>query len=243
MRAVLSAVLAVMTLPTGAAASALEPLASADEYLYTCALGDATVGVSYHARSLPTPRGGFILPMALVFELGVFPQAEKWVRFAENQFSLAWEKSSGPRPSMSAAMLAAWLRHPDWVYHSQPRLEASAGSVGRDGGFDGVTIGGPPGNPRFPGDNRAPQRLPGPVEQPSPSRQDTGLGPEPPELVTTFALAATESNTPFAGYIFFEYDGKLKKLAGLTLSQRHEGARCTLAIDPAKALLPTAPRN
>lgn len=181
--------------------------------------------------------------MALVFELGVFPQSEKWVRFEENQFSLAWAKSSGPRPPLSASMLAAWLRHPDWVYHSQPRLEASAGSVGRDGGFDGVIIGGPPGNPRFPGDNRAPSRLPEPVEQPPSPRQETGLGADPPELVTAFALAASESNKPFAGYIFFGYDGKLKKLGGLTLSLRHEGDECMLAIDPAKALLPTAPRN
>lgn len=238
MRQVAACVLTIVS-ATAASASALEPRDDATAYGYSCELPGATLGITYHARSFPTPRGGYVLPMALVFEVAVYPAAEKWVRFEQQHFWLEWDKSGGPNPPLEPSMLAAWLSNPDWFYSSRPRLEASAGTIGRDGRLDGVVLGGPPTAPRFPGDRGEPRPAPAPPGQPPRPQQSTGLDANPPKLVTLFALPSTESDTPFAGYVYFSYDGKLKKLRNLNLTIRQEEESCQLAIDPTRALLPT----
>lgn len=132
----------------------LEPRDTVDDYATTCRLGGASIGVDYLRRSLPTPRGIQFIPGVLIFEIGVFPDRGEKITLGSSDFELNWKKANLPIVPV----------HPQYVVASLLRPEFSQGDriaqvfVGRPnrrtGEFEGVTIGGPPRNPRFPDDPR-----------------------------------------------------------------------------------------
>ncbi len=223
-------VLAVLA--SGVAARAqLEPRDSADDYSAVCRLQGGSVGVDYLHRSLPTPRGLQFIPRTLIFEIGVFPHRGKTIALGSNDFQINWQKADLPLLPV----------HPQYVVASLLRPEYRRGAIGararvgrtdpRTGEFEGVTIGGPPRNPRFPDDPRrdGPPLPRAPVEPrvtPKPPHADE----RPDRILSIHALSAEPADHPSAGYVYFAYNGKLKKLKGLVLTIRGGEDKCNLLM-------------
>jgi hypothetical protein len=215
-------------------ARALEPRKSAREYPHHCQIAGGTIGADFLSRSLPTPRGSQVLPAVLVFEVGLFPSPGNSLSGGSSSFLLDRKGQKAPAMPLAPEFVAAVLRRPDWEYARSPQLVLGGGRTNRDGTFEGVTIGGPPQVPRFPGDNRPiPQRpepeIPGAPAKPNPVAHDDET---PGRIVVYDALPRGEAASATAGYLYFPYGGKLKKLKRVTLTYLNGGTACEMAIRP-----------
>jgi hypothetical protein len=211
-----------------------EPRGSVEEYPHHCRLAGGAIGVEFMSRSLPTPRGSQVLPSVLVFEIGLFPAPGKSMSGASSNFLLDRKGQKAPSLPLTPEYVAAMLRRPDWEYARSPQVMVGAGRTNRDGTYDGVTIGGPPQNPRFPGDNRPiPQRpeveVPGAPAKPDPV---THADETPDRIVVYNALPRGDAEAATAGYLYFPYEGKLKNLKRVTLSYQSGATACEMAVRP-----------
>ena len=219
-------------LASGVAARAqLEPRDSVDDYLAACRFQGGSVGVDYLHRSLPTPRGVQFIPGVLIFGIGVFPDRGKTIALGSNDFQINWKKADLPLLPV----------HPQYVVASLLRPEFSQGDRGarafvgrtnrRSGDFEGVTIGGPPRNPRFPDDpRRNGPPLPRAPAEPRVTPQPPHADEQPKRILSIHALSAEPADHPSAGYVYFAYNGKLRKLKGLVLTIRGGEERCNLLM-------------
>lgn len=223
---------ALVALVCAPMAEALEPRESAEEYPHHCLVAEGAVGVEFMSRSLPTPRGSQVLPSVLVFEVGLFPSPGKSLSGASASFLLDRKGQKASSLPLTPEFVAATLRRPDWEYARSPQVVVGAGRTGSDGTYDGVTIGGPPQTPRFPGDNRPiPQRpeveVPGAPGKPNPVKHDDDT---PGRIVVYDALSRADAESPTAGYLYFPYEGKLKKLKRVTLTYQSGSTTCEMTV-------------
>lgn len=230
----LRGVIALVACLSAPKAVALEPRGSAGEYPYRCRVADGAIGVEFLSRSLPTPRGSQVLPSVLVFEVGLFPSPGKSLSGASSNFLLDRKGQKAPSLPLTPEYVAAMLRRPDWEYARSPQVVVGAGRTGRDGTYDGVTIGGPPQNPRFPGDNRPiPRRpeveVPGTPAKPNPVTHDDQI---PGRIVVYNALPRGDADSATAGFLYFPYEGKLKNLKRVTLRYQSGSTTCEMAVRP-----------
>lgn len=215
-------------------AYALEPRDAPEDYPHHCRVAEGAIGVAFMSRSLPTPRGSQVLRSVLVFEVGLFPAPGKSLSGASSNFLLDHKEQKTPGLPLTPEYVAAMMRRPDWEYSRSPQLVVGAGRTDRDGTFDGVTIGGPPQTPRFPGDNRPiPQRpepeVPGAPAKPNPVQHEDDT---PKRIVVYKALPRGDAESATAGYLYFPYEGKLKNLKRVTLSYQSGAAKCEMTVRP-----------
>ncbi len=194
-------------------------------YPHTCKVEAGTIGVDYLYRSLPTPRGTQIIPGIVIVEVGVYPAPERSLRLPEGAFQLDWKRAEWPLGPIGADFVMTQLQHPEWAYPvHREGLEGHAGTVNRRGGvFEGVVIGGRP-RPRarfpsgpYPGDPRREAPLPAPNPMPEVPRREPHPDEMPERIIPLHALGPHEIDGPSAGYVYFPYRGRLKKLRELTL--------------------------
>ena len=214
-------------------ASELHVRAASSDYPTCCKVEGGTIGVDYLYRSLPTPRGTQIIPGIVIVEVGLYPSSEQSLQLPEGAFSLDWKGAEWPLGPAGPDFVLAQLRHPEWAYPAHGGgLAGEAGTVNRrGGGFEGVVIGkSPRRQPRFPGDPR--QEHPSPAPNPMP---DAPRGePHPDEMleriIPLHALERHEVGQPTAGYIYFPYRGRLKKLRKLTLKIQLPDQNCEFLL-------------
>ena len=211
------------------AASHLEPKEES-EYPHACEFKSGTVAVDYLRRSLPTPYGTQLLPGTLIFEIAAYPDPSKAFEFPLSSFQLDWTKVDWPQPPVHAQYVVASSMRPE--FSSNRRIIAGAGSVDpRTGEWEGVTIGGPPANQRFPGDPRHGGRIPETVPgDPQLKNPPPNPNVSPSRIIEVNALRREPIRRPVAGYVYFAYNGKLTKLHELKLTIRQGQESCELLI-------------
>ena len=198
-------ILALMVVPVGAPASELAVRESPKTYGHSCAVDGAVIGVDYLRRSLPTPRGMQHIPGALIFEVGVFPRPGRRLTLPAGAFDLEWSGLDRPETPAEPQLVVAQLLHEEWARGSHyPHVEASAGTIDRHGRSGGVIFG-------------RPRRAPHPDELPE-------------RIIPLHALETTAIGNPSAGFVYFLYRGKLKKLKKLILRLQVGQATCVLKI-------------
>lgn len=208
----------------------LEPRDHPADYPYACSFEEGAVSVDYLRRSLPTPRGTQVIPGILIFELGVYPEAGKTIDLGLNDFELDWKKAQRVQGPVHPQYVVASLMRPE--YSGRGGLIAEAGTIdARTGEYGGVRIGGPPRNPRFPGDPRYERRMPEQVpSDPRLQKSRPHSDSLPSRIVPSHALSSEPIDHPSGGYIYFAYNGKLTKLKQLTLTIRQGEQTCRLLI-------------
>ena len=227
-------ILALMVVPVGTPASELAVRESPKTYGHSCVVDGAVIGVDYLRRSLPTPRGMQHIPGVLIFEVGVFPQPGRRLTLPAGTFDLEWNGLDRPETPAEPQLVLAQLLHEEWARGSHyPHVEASAGTIDRHGRSGGVIFGRPRREPRFPGDpNSDPQndrpetRSPAPNVPPGEPHPDE----QPERIIPLHALETTAIGNPSAGFVYFLYRGKLKKLKKLVLHLQVGQATCALKI-------------
>ena len=210
----------------------LEPRESVDEYPATCRLENASIGVDYLRRSLPTPRGTQFIPGVLIFEIGVFPDRGEKITLGSNDFELNWKKADLPLVPVHPQYVVASLLRPEFSQAGKVQWVLRGGRPNRrTGEFEGVTIGGPPRNSRFPDD---PSRDGPPAPRAPAEPRVTRTPPHPDELpdriLTIHALSTEPADHASSGYVYFWYNGKLSKLRRLVLTIRQGEEKCNLLI-------------
>ena len=216
-------------------ASALEPKESVAEYPFACTVEDASLGVDYLRRSLPTPRGMQHIRGVLIFDVGVFPAPGKSLHLTENSFELDWKRNKNPPlVPVDYQYVVAILRNPWW--NDGLDLAMTAGRVDpRTGRDPHVRVGGPRGPPGAPG-QRDPTGTP--REIPGAPRRPEGE-PHPDELPERIVLLHALPNEPMSkasrGYVYFQYQGKLTKLTNLVLTVRLPDESCELLVRTERA--------
>ena len=222
------------TLPAGILfASVLEPRKNAAEYPFTCTVEDASLGVDYLRRSLPTPRGMQHIRGVLIFDVGVFPIPGKSLHLIRNSFELDWKGNKNPPlVPVNFQYVVALLRN-SRLQDDLLGLEIAAGSVDpRTGRDPHVRVGGPRGPPGAPGQR---DRTGTPREIPGVPRRPEGE-PHPDELPERIVLLHALPNEPVAkasrGYVYFDYQGKLTKLNDLVLTIKLPEESCELMVRP-----------
>ena len=219
-------------LASGVAARAqLEPRASVKDYLTACRLQDGAIGADYLRRSLPTPQGIRFIPGMLIFEIGVFPERGKAIALGSSDFQLNWKKADLPLLPVHPQYVVASLLRPEYSQGDRSTTVSVGRPNQRTGGFEGVTIGGPPRFPRFPDDPRRdgpplPRAPAEPRVTPKPPQADE----RPDRILSIHALSADPVDHPSGGYVYFAYKGKLKKLKGLVLTIRDGEDKCNLRM-------------
>ncbi len=194
------------------AASELKVREAASAYPQTCHVEGGPIGVDYLSSSLPTPQGTQMIPGIVIVEVGVYPSPERSLQLTEGSFSLDWKGAEWPLGPAGPDFVLAQLLHPEWAYPEQGEgIDLQVGTVNRQGGdFDGIASGRTPRRyPRFPGEPRADQ---------APREPETPLDERPERIIPLHALGRDEIDEPAAGYVYFPYRGRLKKLRKLTLN-------------------------
>ena len=216
---------------SAAARAQLEARDSAEDYLAACRLQDGAVAVDYLRRSLPTPQGIQFIPGVLIFEVGVFPDRGKTIALGSNDFQLNWKKADLPLLPVHPQYVVASLSRPEFSQGNRNFTVGAGRPNRRTGEFEGVTIGGPPRNPRFPDDPRrdGPPLPRAPVEQ-RVTRKPPHPDETPDRILSIHALSPEPADHASAGYVYFAHNGKLKKLKGLVLTIRNGEERCNLSM-------------
>ena len=218
----------------GAVASELDIRESPQAYRHHCAVEGGVIGVDYLRRSLPTPRGIQHVPGVLVFEVAVFPHEGRKLALPAGAFELDWKGLDRPETPAEPQIVVAQLLHEEWARGSQySHVEASAGTIDRSGRSGGVVFGRPRREPRYPGDPRMdPQDRRPEIGSPAPHVPASEPHPDelPERIIPLYALDTDDIASPSAGFVYFLYRGKLKKLKKLVLHVQVGQATCSLMI-------------
>ena len=228
------AIFVLMAAPVGVLASELAVRESSKSYRHSCAVDGGVIGVDYLRRSLPTPRGMQHIPGVLIFEVGAFPQSGRKLTMPASAFNLEWKGLDRPETPADPQRVLAQLLHEEWAQGSHhPHVEASAGTIDQHGRSGGVIFGRPRREPRFPGDpNADPQGDRPEPRSPTPSIPHSQPHPDelPERIIPLHALETDEVASPTAGFVYFLYRGKLKKLKKFVLHVQLGQATCALNI-------------
>ena len=228
------AALAALVLSTAPLdASVLKLRESPADYPHSCKVEAGTIGVDYLYRSLATPRGTQVIPGIVIVEVGIYPAAGQSLQLVQGSFQLDWKKADWPLGPVGPDFVLAQLQHPGWTYPVYGSgVDINAGTVDRRGGdFEGVVIGrSPRREPRFPGDPRQDLPLPEPAPMPDTPSNTPDADEMPERIIVLHALERHEVNEPAAGYVYFPYRGRLKKLRELTLKIHLPSESCEFLL-------------
>lgn len=190
------------------AQSGTAPHAKAGEYPAHERLDGLELGAEYWVHGFRGHDQMFITNGHLVVEVAVYPAAGHDIVVNAGNFRLRLNGKTVLWPQ-APAMVAASLKYPDWEQKGRV-----AGSVGM-GGAD-VTLGQPPPQGRFPGDNRAPQQ-----RIPRVPADATGVPRREPvraeDVAVESALPEGLTHGPVSGFLYFPWKGKSEKLRSVEL--------------------------
>ena len=209
----------------------LEPRDAVEDYSRTCRFEDASIGVDYLRRSLPTPPGIQFIPGVLIFDIGVFPDRDQEITLGPGNFELSWKRADLPLVPVHSQYVIASLLRPEFSQGDRSFRVLVGQTNRRTGEFEGVTIGGPPRNPRFPGDPRQdgpplPRAPVDPRATPPPPHADE----LPARVLAIHALSTDSVDHASGGYVYFVHKGKLSKLRQLLLTIRRGEEKCNLLM-------------
>ena len=194
-------------------ASAQAPMKQGAEAYYAHAglAGGLAIGADFLGRYLPV-QGMAIYSDEFVFvEVAVFGPSAKKVVFRDDQFAL---ELNGARLLPQAPGMVTMENN-----FAEMRTEDQ---ISLDDGTHKIQLGGAQQTPRFPGDDPAhtPQQLPR-VDTNGSDGQVKKEQRDPNELVRQVQFASGERVLPQAGFFFYRWQGKVKKIKKLAL--RYEG--------------------
>jgi hypothetical protein len=211
------------TMAVALLAEAIPARPKPEEYKTQQKLGKITLAAEFHMHTLPGGRRNFLTEDYVVVEVAVYPAKGLPIVVSNGHFVL---RLNGKKPGLMAqspGFVAAAMKYPDW---EQRRTVELGGGVG-DGG---VIVGRPRTEPRFPGDQRPPQR---PVPEPP---KAPGIEPERVEEITaeeairSMALEEGMVDLPIAGYLYFPLKGKLKRPGTVELIYSGPAGDATLKL-------------
>lgn len=178
------------------------------------------VGADFLGRYLPV--GGItVYSDEFVFiEVAIFGKSGKQVELKNDQFSL---RINGTALAPQApGVVTTFNNFPEMVSRPEVVLGDGAGQI---------EIGGPGKKSRFPGDDPAHTPTPLPQAPADPAGgQVQHKAPNPDELVRSAELPTGFHALPVAGYLFFHYEGKLKKIKHAELEYKGTLGRATLTL-------------
>ncbi len=201
-----AACLAAAFLLAAPARAELEPRPKASDYPAHAKAGRLEIGAEFDFRTVTRGRDWFFLQDAIVVEVGIFGPAGQAAKISPGQFTL---RINGKGPALPALPPGVVISQEKWGHRPQLTVAAQGGQV---------VFGGPEAAPRFPGDPRGPRTDP----RPRPPEEDTGAQPARPEIsparfLEEAALPSGKRTLPVAGYLYFPYKGKIRKIKKLEL--------------------------
>lgn len=199
-----------------ALALAALPGTAAGEFLITQgASGEVMASAAFHYRSVSHGGRSYFLDRHLVVQLTLSSTALRRLKLSAGQFHL---RVNGK--AVLAAEPAGLVAYSMKWQGTDQGVRAQAGPI---------ILGGPPTQPRFPGD-RTGQPLPRvPESRPAgaparPEEQDLG------EVLAEAALPEGDLLLPVSGYLYFRYPGKIKSIKKLELLYQAPEGPLTLRL-------------
>ncbi len=178
--------------------------------------GDVKLSAALNYRSLSHGGRSYFLDQHLVVEVALSSPAPKRLKLSTNQFHL---RVNGGKEVLAAqpANLVAYAMKWRWTDRG---MQARAGPV---------ILGGPPNEPRFPGD-----RTPTPLPRVPESRPAGAPEPaETPDLAEVLAQAAVPEGDvllPVSGNLYFPYTKKIRSIRKLELVFQGTDGAVTLRL-------------
>lgn len=178
--------------------------------------GGVRLSAAFHYRALSHGGRSYFLDQHLVVEVGLSSPALKRLKLAAGQFHLRVNGGKAVLAAQPANLVAYSMR---WRW-SDRGVQAQAGPV---------ILGGPPNQPRFPGD-----RIPAPLPR-APESRPPGA-PEPPEaqslgeILAQAALPEGDLLLPVSGCLYYPYEKKIKSIKKLELVYQGPEAAITLRL-------------
>ncbi|HLY15892.1 MAG TPA: hypothetical protein VKR61_01650 [Bryobacteraceae bacterium] len=210
--------LAIVTAGALWAQSGTKPKASEQDYPAHVKLPELAIGAEYLVHSFGGGGEMYIARDYLVVEVALFPSNRESFAVTAARFALRFNGRKEAIAPQSPEFMAASLRNPDWDSH--PGAVASAGPV---------IFGAPTPRERFPGD---PQARTGPPPPRAPDDNPTGAEKAPrvaaEDLAVQNALPEGTHHGPVSGYLYFPYQGRIKRIRKLELE--YNGAGGTVGV-------------
>jgi hypothetical protein len=178
------------------------------------------VGADFLGRYLPVGGMTVYSDEFIFVEVAIFGKTGKQVELKNDQFSL---RVNGTALAPQApGVVTTFNNFPEMV--SRPEVVFGDGS-------GQIEIGGSGRKPRFPGDDPAHTPTPLPRAPADPAGgQVQRKAPNPDELVRAAELPTGSRSLPVAGYLFFHYEGKLKKIKRAELDYKGALGNATLTL-------------
>lgn len=178
--------------------------------------GELSLAAVFHYRSLNYSGRSYFLDQHLVVEVALSSAALKRLKLSSNQFHL---RVNGGKAVLGAqpANLVAYAMKWRWTDRG---MQARAGPV---------IFGGPPNEPRFPGD-RIPAPLPRAPESQPPGAPEPIEAPPLGEILAQAALPEGDLLLPVGGCLYFPYEKKIKSIKKLELVFQGPDAALTLRL-------------
>lgn len=203
----------------------VEPRPRASDYPATAQTEAARFGAEYLVRSVSAQNQTFLVNDYLVVEVAVYPEGGRRFPLAAGHFTLRVNGKKTALLPQTPGMVAASLKYPDWERRTELVLGGGVGDTG-------VVFGRRDPVERFPGDPRPRQsRLPTPPRVPTAAPEaEKEPTPPPEELVIQAALPEGEIRGPVAGYLYFAYKEKPRKIRKLELLYSGPAGDCVLRL-------------
>lgn len=181
----------------------------------------ATIGADFLGRYLPIPGTTVYSDEYLFVEVAFFGAKGITVEFKPDQFWLV--VNGATLTAQPPGVVTLW----NGALEMSPRPQVVGGTV--NGGT--IEVGGSPRTPRFPGDDPAhTPRDPVPQVPVDPSNGQVKKTQTPEEAVRSAVLPQGTHALPIGGYLFFAYEGKLKKIKHAELHYKGPLGEATLKL-------------
>jgi hypothetical protein len=200
----MSAIVASLWLITPLAGGT-QPKESADQYYAHARLDqEASIGADFLGKYMAVPGFSIYSDEYIFVEVALYAPKGRRVEISNDQFTLKINgRALTPQPPGAITLEGNF---PEMTSRPQVILEG-----GTESGQ--VEIGGPERKPRFPGDDpaHASPREPPASTDPSGGQVKTKQQ-DPGEMVRSAELQTGSRLMPVSGYLFFSYEGKMKKI-------------------------------
>ena len=188
----------------------MPPRASAGDYQANAQAGAVTIGAEFMGHSVPTAQGTLSTEDYVVIETGLFGASEARIKLSAEDFSLRINGKKTALPSQPYGLVLQTLKDPEW---DTPASSASKSktSIGGAGGGRGK------GDPDGP---------------PAPTPVPIGVRRAMEQRVQKAALPEGDRALPQAGFLFFQYRGKIQGIHSIELIYSGSAGKATLALRP-----------
>ena len=193
-----------------------QPKLNADGYAVCSRSGDLKIAASFYSRSFPSGGKSYFLSRHLIVEVAIYGPGGNRVGLSNGHFTLHVNGAQHGILPVGGGLAA----YDDTWGNSDRGVIAQAGPV---------ILGGPPTQPRFPGDRR---------EVPRPRAPDPSPAGTPPKEQADLRALLIEASfpqgeavrLPVSGYLYFPFDKKLKSIKKLDLLYEGPAGSTTLRL-------------